>query len=66
MAKLTYVCMKIPLFRKIVATPKLETRSKKNRYLWKTTNKMLGTEKTDTGKWVAKNEWVKGCKTGIT
>jgi len=73
MAKLTYACMKIPMFRKIVATPKLETKARestiknKTRYRWTSTNKMLGSRlDIDTGKYLPKNDWVKGCKTGIT
>ena len=69
-AKLSYVCMKIAMFRKIVCTPKLETRANnkaKTKYVWKTTNKMLGSRlDPGTGKFLAKNDWVKGCKTGIT
>jgi len=73
MAKLTYVCMKIPMFKKVVGTCRMDTRAKesankvKTRYRWTTTNKILGTRMCqDTGKWVARCEGVKGCKTGIT
>lgn len=73
MAKLMHVCMKIPMFRKVVSTTRIDTRAKesvnkvKTRYMWKTTNKLLGTRMDqETGKWVARCEGVKGCKTGIT
>lgn len=74
MAKLTHVCMKNPLFKKVVGTHRLETRARgttnnnvRTRYRWTSTNKLLGTRlDTETNKQEPKFAGVKGCKTGIT
>merc|ERR1712224_613433 len=73
MARLSHVCMQIPLFRKVSGTHKMHTKPKesvyniKSMYKWTNTNKLLGYRLDGEGaEVVEKYQGIKGCKTGIT